>query len=451
MLDALSERLQGTFKRLGQHGKITEADLDAALREVRVALLEADVNFKVVRDFIAAVREQALGQDVMQSITPAQQVIGIVHNELIKILGGDQEPLKRASQGMTKILVCGVKGSGKTTLAARLALHLKSQGLRPLLVATDFERVAATEQLQVLGEQIGVPVYSEEQPAPSPEVVKRAMREAVRQNVNAVIVDTRGAVSLEDEFVDELAALADELDPTEVLIAVDSMTGQEAVNLAREFDEAVEVTGIVVTKVDSDARGGAVLSVRSVTGLPVKFITTGERLEALELFYPDRFASRVLGMGDVVTLVEKAKQVMGERDAKEVARRMQRGEFDLQDFLTQMQQVKSMGSISGLLEMMPGMGGLKQQLGGAQLDDAYFKQSEAIIQSMTVDERRKPDILNGSRRRRIAAGSGVTPADVNRLMNQFGQAKKLMQMMTSAGKGGRGGGGMGGLRGLLGF
>ncbi len=447
MLDALSERLQSTFRRLGTHGKITEADLDAALREVRVALLEADVNFRVVRDFIAAVRERALGQDVMQSITPAQQVIGVVHQQLIAILGGDQTPLQRASQGPTKIIVCGIKGSGKTTLVARLGLHLKSQGMRPMLVATDFDRVAATEQLQVLGEQIGVPVYSEVKEAPAAQVAKRALREAERQNCNAIIVDTRGTVSLDDEFADGLAALADEVDPTEVLIAVDSMTGQEAVNLAKEFDEAVEGTGIVVTKVDSDARGGAVLSVRSVTGLPVKFITTGERLEALEAFYPDRFASRVLGMGDVVTLVERAKQAIGERDAKEVARRMSRGEFDLQDFLTQMQQVKSMGSITGMLEMMPGMSGLKQQLGGANLDESYFKQSEAIIQSMTVAERRRPDILNGSRRRRIAAGSGTTPADVNRLMNQFTQAKKLMQMMTSNKSGAVGRG----LRGLLGF
>src|SRR5262245_31185830 len=262
MLDALSERLQATFRRLGSHGKITEEDLDAALREVRVALLEADVNFRVVRDFIAAVRERALGQDVMQSITPAQQVIGIVHQQLVDILGGDQQPLKRAPQGATKILICGVKGSGKTTLAARLALHLRQQGMRPLLVATDFERVAATEQLQVLGQQIGVPVYAEEREAPSPQVAKRALAEAQRQNANAIVIDTKGTVSLDDDFADELAALADEVDPTEVLIVVDSMTGQEAVNLAREFDEAVEGTGIVVTKVDSDARGGAVLSVR---------------------------------------------------------------------------------------------------------------------------------------------------------------------------------------------
>ena len=446
MLDALSERLQNTFRRLGQHGKITAEDLDAALREVRVALLEADVNFKVVRDFIAAVRERGLGQDVMQSITPAQQIIAIVHAQLVEILGGDQQPLKRASQGPTKILLCGVKGSGKTTLAGRLALHLRSQGLKPLLVATDFERVAATEQLQVLGAQIGVPVYSEENAAPSPQVARRALREAERTGANAIIIDTRGAVSLDDAFADELAALADEVDPTEVLIVVDSMTGQEAVNLAKEFHEAVEGTGIVVTKVDSDARGGAVLSVRSVTGLPVKFITTGERLEALEPFHPDRFASRVLGMGDVVTLVEKAKAAIGERDAKEMARRMSRGEFDLEDFLQQMQQVKKMGSLAGLMEMMPGLGGLKAQLGGANLDESYFKQSEAIIQSMTLAERRRPDVLNGSRRRRIAGGSGTTPADVNRLINQYAQAKKLMAAMTSTK-----GGAAGGLRKMLGF
>ena len=446
MLDALSERLQNTFRRLGQHGKITAEDLDAALREVRGALLEADVNFKVVRDFIAAVRERGLGQDVMQSITPAQQIIAIVHAQLVEILGGDQQPLKRASQGPTKILLCGVKGSGKTTLAGRLALHLRSQGLKPLLVATDFERVAATEQLQVLGAQIGVPVYSEENAAPSPQVARRALREAERTGANAIIIDTRGAVSLDDAFADELAALADEVDPTEVLIVVDSMTGQEAVNLAKEFHEAVEGTGIVVTKVDSDARGGAVLSVRSVTGLPVKFITTGERLEALEPFHPDRFASRVLGMGDVVTLVEKAKAAIGERDAKEMARRMSRGEFDLEDFLQQMQQVKKMGSLAGLMEMMPGLGGLKAQLGGANLDESYFKQSEAIIQSMTLAERRRPDVLNGSRRRRIAGGSGTTPADVNRLINQYAQAKKLMAAMTSTK-----GGAAGGLRKMLGF
>ena len=444
MLDALTERLQATFRRLGSRGKISEADLDEALREVRVALLEADVNFQVVRDFIAQVRERALGADVTRSITPGQQVIGIVHQQLIEVLGGPSpsvEGLNRAEQGPTTILICGVKGCGKTTLAARLGLHLKNQGRTPLLVATDFERVAATEQLQALGEQIGVPVYAEEQPAPAAAVGKRALAEAERAGADAVVVDTRGAINLDDELADELADLADEIDATEVLIVVDAMTGQEAVTLAREFDQALEGTGIVVTKVDSDTRGGAVLSVRQVTGLPVKFITTGERLEALETFHPDRFASRVLGMGDVVTLVEKAQETVlpGGKDAKEVARRMQSGAFDLEDFLAQMQQVQQMGSLGALMEMIPGMSGMKQQLGDAEFGDGFWKQSEAIIYSMTPQERRVPDILNGSRRRRIALGAGATPADVNRLLNQFKEAKRLMQTL-SGGKGARGGG-----------
>ena len=444
MLDALSERLQGTFRRLGSRGRISEEDLDAALREVRVALLEADVNFKVVRDFIARVRERALGQEVLRSITPGQQVVGIVHDEMVAILGGGQEELRRAQSGPTKILLCGVQGSGKTTLAGRLGLHLRKQGMSPMLVATDFQRVAASEQLQVLGAQIDVPVYVEEQQAPAHEIAKRALVEAQRRGVNAVIIDTRGAVALDDAFADELAALADEVDPTEVLIVVDAMTGQEAVTLARDFDEAVEGTGVVVTKVDSDTRGGAVLSVREVTGLPIKFITTGERLEALEAFHPDRFASRVLGMGDVVSLVEKAKETIGDRDIKEVAKRMQRGEFDLEDFLSQMQQVQKMGPLSGLLDMLPGAGNIKARFGLQDVGDDFWKHNEAIILSMTPRERRKPDIIDGSRRRRIAAGSGMTLADVNRLLNQFRDAKKLMQAMST-------GKGPGGLRGLLGI
>ena len=444
MLDALSERLQKTFGRLGRGGRITEDDLDAALREVRVALLEADVNFQVMRDFVARVRERALGVDVLQSITPGQQVIGIVSDELVAILGGNEEPLLRAESGPTKLLVCGVQGSGKTTLAARLALHLKKDGQKPLLVATDFQRAAASEQLRVLGEQIDVPVYVEDDEAPSPAVGKRALAHAERIGATAIVVDTRGAVALDDAFADELAALADEIDPIEVLIVVDAMTGQEAVTLAQEFDDAVEGTGIVVTKVDSDTRGGAVLSVREVTGLPIKFITTGERLEALEVFHPDRFASRILGMGDVVSLVEKAKETIGERDAKQVAKRMQRGEFDLEDFLTQMQQVKEMGPLSGLLDMLPGAGGMKQQLNIPDIDERFWQRSEAIILSMTPAERRRPEVIDGSRRRRIAAGCGMQPADVNRLLNQYREAKKLMQAMTS----GKGPGSLGKLLGL---
>lgn len=444
MLDALSERLQGTFRRLGSRGRISEEDLDAALREVRVALLEADVNFKVVRDFIARVRERALGAEVLRSITPGQQIVAIVHDELVDVLGKDMQPLRKAQSGLTKILVCGIKGSGKTTLAGRLGMRLKREGMKPLLVATDFERLAATEQLQVLGRQIDVPVYFEEVEAPAAEVAKRALREAERQGANAVIVDTRGAVALDDALMDELAALADEVDPTEVLIVVDAMTGQEAVNLAREFDEAIEGTGIVVTKLDSDTRGGAVLSVREVTGLPVKFITTGERLDALEDFHPDRFASRLLGMGDVVTLVERARESMGEQKVEQVAQRMRSGQFDLEDFLQQLSQVKQMGNLAGMMDMIPGMAQLKDKAQIATLNEAFLKQAEAIIQSMTVAERRNPDLLNGSRRRRIALGSGTTPADVNRLLNQYREAKKLMQMMSGAK-------GAGGLRRLLGF
>ncbi len=444
MLETLSSRLQATFGRLGSRGRITEDDLDTALREVRIALLEADVNFQVVREFVARVRERTSGSALLQSITPGQQVIGAVNDELVEILGGNNEPLLRAQRGPTKILVCGVQGSGKTTLAARLALHLQKDGLRPLLVATDFQRAAASEQLRVLGDQIGVPVYAEETAAPAPQVGKRALAEAQRTGATAVIVDTRGAVALDDEFADELADLADEIDPTEVLIVVDAMTGQEAVTLARDFDDAVEGTGIVVTKVDSDTRGGAVLSVRQVTGLPIKFITTGERLEALEAFHPDRFASRILGMGDVVSLVEKAKETIGERDMKDVARRMQRGQFDLEDFLTQMQQMQQMGPISGLLDMLPGAGRMKDQFAIPDVGEDFWKHNEAIILSMTPGERRRPEIIDGSRRRRIAAGSGKQPADVNRLLNQYREAKKLMVAMTS----GKGAGGLGRLLGL---
>ncbi|MDA0351616.1 MAG: signal recognition particle protein [Chloroflexi bacterium] len=444
MLDSLSDRLQGTFRRLGSSGKITEQVLDEALREVRIALLEADVNFKVVREFIAKVRERAVGQEVMQSITPAQQVIGIVNSQLVEILGGNSEPLLKAEAGPTKIMVVGSKGAGKTTLCGRLALKYKNEGRQPLLVATDFERVAASEQLQVLGKSIEVPVWAEEKQAPAAEIVKRALKEAERTGANVVIVDTVGAVALEDELADALAALADELDPTEVLIVVDAMTGQEAVTLAREFHQEIEGTGIVVTKVDSDTRGGAMLSVREVTGLPIKLITTGERLEALEEFHPDRMASRILGMGDVVSLVEKAKQAVGERDMKDVARRMKSGQFNLEDFLVQMQQMKNMGPLSGLLEMLPGGGQMAKQIAGVDLDESFITHSEAIVLSMTPAERRNPDLLNGSRRRRVAKGSGTTPAEVNRLLNQFKDAKKLMQAMA-------GGKGAGGLGRLLGF
>lgn len=444
MLESLSERLQGTFRRLGSSGTITEDDLDVALREVRIALLEADVNFKVVREFIAQVRDRTVGQAVMQSITPAQQVIGIVNQQLVEILGSSTEALLQADTDPTKIMVVGGKGAGKTTLCARLALKYKNEGRQPLLVSTDFERVAASEQLQVLGNSIDVPVWVEETQAPAAEIADRALTEATRSGANVVIVDTTGTVTLEDALADELAALADEIDPTEVLIVVDAMTGQEAVTLASEFDQEIEGTGIVVTKTDSDTRGGAMLSVREVTGLPIKLITTGEKLEAIEDFHPDRIASRILGMGDVVSLVEKAKEVVSERDMKTVTQRMKSGQFNLEDFLAQMQQMKNMGPLSGLLEMLPGGGQMAKQMTGVNLDESFFAQSEAIVLSMTPEERRNPDILNGSRRRRIANGAGTSLPEVNRLLNQFKDAKRLMQAMAS-------GKGAGGLGKILGF
>ena len=431
MLDALSARLQRTLARLRSGGRITEAQLDEALRDVRLALLEADVHFQVVREFVAHVRERALGREVLRSLTPGQQVVGIVHEELAALLGGDAEELRSAEKGPSVYLLVGSKGAGKTTLAARLGLYLQGRGERPLLVAADLERVAAVEQLQALGAPAGLSVYAEPGEVPAAEIGARALAEARRSGATAVVLDTRGAVELDDDLADELIDLADATDPTEVLIAVDAMSGQSAVDLAREFHDVLEGTGIVVTKVDSDSRGGAVLSVRAVTGLPVKFITAGERIEALEQFHPERFASRVLGMGDVVTLVERAKDAVGEGEAKAVAKRVASGEFDLQDFLDQMQSLKQMGSLAGLLEMMPGMSGMQEQL-----DERELTRTEAIIRSMTPEERRRPQILNGSRRRRVAAGSGTTPADVNRLLNQFTKAKKLMQAMTGGGRGG---------------
>ncbi|MDP2328225.1 MAG: signal recognition particle protein, partial [Dehalococcoidia bacterium] len=365
-------------------------------------------------------------------------VIAIVNETLVETLGRESVALLKPQAGPMKVMVVGSKGGGKTTLAGRLALKFKNDGLKPLLVSTDFERVAASEQLQVLAASIDVPCYVEEKPAPASAVAKRALAHAARIGATAIVIDSVGIVALDDEVADELASLADEVDPTELLIVVDALTGQEAVTLAKELHEVLEGTGIVVTKVDSDTRGGAVLSVREVTGLAVKFITTGERLEALEEFHPDRFAGRLLGMGDVVSLVEKAKQAMGERDAKDVAKRMRTGQFDLEDFLTQMQQMKKMGPLSGILEMLPGAAQLKGQLGNPDQTDAYFRQSEAIIYSMTVQERRHPEIINGSRRRRIARGSGTTPADVNRLLNQFADARKLMKAMTT----GKGAGGL---------
>ena len=444
MLDSLTVKFQNTFKRLGATGKITESDLETALKDVRVALLDADVNFQVVREFISDVREQALGQEITQSITPGQQIIAIVNQALIEMLGGKSEKLFSPKNNPTKIMVVGTKGAGKTTLCGRLALRYKKEGARPLLVSTDFDRIAAGEQLQVIGEQIEVPVWVEEKQTSSSKIAIRALEEAQRINANVLIIDTQGTLSLDDDLADDLAALADTFDPSEILITVDAMTGQDSVTLAKQFDEEIEGTGIVVTKVDSDTRGGAILSVRKVTGLPIKLITTGEKLDALEDFHPDRIASRILGMGDVVTLVEKAQALSSENDIKNTVTKMKTGDFNLEDFLQQMQQMKNMGPLTGILDLIPGGKQLAQQVAGVEVDNKFMARSEAIVLSMTLEERRNPDILNGSRRRRIAQGSGTSPAEVNRLLNQFKDAKKMMQALTT-------GKGQGGLSRILGL
>ncbi len=433
MFDALSEKLQRVFGRLSSHGTVTEKDLDEALREVRVALLEADVNFRVVREFINAVRERASGTEVLTSLNGPQQVIKIVNDQLTEMLGGSQSTLTNASQPPTVVLLLGLKGGGKTTFAAKLALHLRKGGARPLVVSADPYRVAAGEQLQSLGRQNNIPVFVGD-PNDLPKLAAGALEEARRTGATALIVDSPGYVQLDEDVVEEIQELESRFKPHETLLVVDAMTGQEAVHVAEEFGKATQISGFVLTKLDGDARGGAALSIRSITGLPIKFVGTGERADQLEAFHPERFASRILGMGDVLTLIEKAQQSMGDEDMVSLGKRMKSNQMDLNDFVQQLQKVKNMGPIGDLLGMIPGMGGMKQKLQVADIDDTFFKHAEAIVFSMTPHERRNPDLINGSRRRRIAAGSGTTPQDVNQLLKQWKEAKKMMQMMAS-GKG----------------
>jgi signal recognition particle subunit SRP54 len=431
MFDALSDKLQRVFQRLSSHGTVTEKDLDEALREVRVALLEADVNFRVVREFIARIRERASGAEVLQSLSGPQQVIGIVNEELTQVLGGSQAKLAQNSGGgPTVILLLGLKGAGKTTLTAKLALHLRKSGGKPMLVAADPYRMAAGEQLASLGRQFNVPVFAGEL-KDIPRFAKDALAEANRIGATAVIVDSAGYLQLDEDVTEEVQALATSFQPHETLLVVDAMTGQEAVNVAEEYGKATTLTGFVLTKLDGDARGGAALSIRTITGLPIKFISTGEGANALEEFHPERFASRLLGMGDVLTLIERAQAAIGEQDIQKIGKKIKAKDLDLNDFINQLQQVRKMGSLSDLLGMIPGMGGIKRQLGTAQLDDSFFKHAEAIVSSMTAEERHNPDIINGSRRRRIALGSGTEAQDVNQLLKQWKEAKKIMQRMAS--------------------
>ncbi len=427
MLDSLSEKLSGVFQKLGSHGTITEKDVDEAMREVRVALLEADVNFKVVRQFIASVRERAVGAEVMQSLSGPQQVIAIVNEELVKILGGSQSTLQLASKPPTVIMLVGLKGSGKTTTAAKLALHLRKQGARPLLIAADPYRMAAGEQLKALGKQLGMPVFEPTEGQSLPELCTASLGEAKRQGATVVIVDTAGRSTIDGEMMTEVSAMSAALTPNETILVLDAMTGQEAVNVAQEFHDQLNVTGIIVSKMDGDARGGAVLSIRAVSGLPVKFMGTGEKSDALEPFFPDRFASRILGMGDMLGLIERAKDAISDQDVQDIEKKMKSKSLDLEDFIIQFQRIKKMGPLNQLVDMIPGMGQMKRQMKVDSLDDSFWKRAEAVVYAMTPQERKHPEIINGSRRRRIAAGSGTSPQEVNQLLNQWKEAKKIMQ------------------------
>ena len=436
MFDALTDRFEGVFSRLRGKGRLDEADVDTALREVRLALLEADVNVVVVRSLLDRIRARALGADVQKSLTPGQQVIKIVHEELITTLGTEAVPLAKGAPPLT-ILMVGLQGSGKTTSAAKLALRLKNEGRRPMLVAADLQRPAAIDQLETLGSKIEVPVYADRNSKPR-RLVKAAMKEAAKLGRDTVIIDTAGRLQIDQELMRELSDVAKEADPDEVLLVVDAMTGQDAVNVAKGFAEQTQVTGVVLSKLDGDARGGAAISVREVTGVPIKFAGLGEGLEAFEPFYPDRMAGRILGMGDVLGLIEKAEQNFDEAEAEKAARKMEKGQFTLEDFLEQFQMLKRMGPLKDILAMLPGAG---SALRDVNVDDRDLARVEAIIRSMTPEERQKPKIIGGSRRKRIAVGSGTTPQDVNRLLKQFADAQKMMKQLA----GGRGLPGMPGL------
>ncbi|QGT99964.1 Signal recognition particle protein Ffh [Candidatus Syntrophocurvum alkaliphilum] len=428
--EGLSDRLQDIFKKLRGKGKITEDDVKIAMREVRLALLEADVNYKVVKDFISKIRERAVGQEVLDSLTPGQQVIKIVHDEMTELMGGTESKLEIATKPPTIVMAVGLQGAGKTTSVGKLAKNLLKQGKKPLLVACDVYRPAAIKQLQVLGEQVGVPVFSMGQGNPV-DIARGSIEYAKSNNRDVVILDTAGRLHVNEELMDELKQIKSNVKPQEILLVVDAMTGQDAVNVAESFNNELDLTGVVLTKLDGDTRGGAALSVKAVTGCPVKYVGLGEKLDALEVFFPERMASRILGMGDIVSLVEKAQANFNEDKAKEMERKIRKQEFTLEDFLEQMQQVKSMGPLEDLLGMIPGMG---KQLKGmqGQLDEKELVKIECIIQSMTPEERVDPSILNGSRKKRIARGSGTKVQDVNRTIKQFQESRKLMKQFSEA-------------------
>ena len=426
--EGLSEKLQSVFKKLSGRGKLNEKDVKEALREVKLALLEADVNFAVVKRFIASVTERAVGAEVLESLTPGQQIIKIVNEELTALMGGANAKLELGSKNPAVVLLCGLQGAGKTTMAGKLGAYLKKQfGKSPLLAACDIYRPAAIRQLQVVGEKLGLPVFEKGQQDPV-ETAKEAVEYARSHMQDIVLVDTAGRLHIDEGMMEEIAAIRDALAPAEILLVVDAMTGQDAVNVAKSFDEKLGLTGVILTKLDGDTRGGAALSVRSVTGKPIKFCGVGEKLTDIEPFYPDRMASRILGMGDMLTLIEKAQTAFDEKKAAELANKIKTNEFTLEDFMEQMEQMQSMGSMEDILAMMPGMGNMK--LGNVQIDEKQTGRMLAIIKSMTPEERRRPDLLNASRRRRIAAGSGNSVQEVNRLLNQFETTRKMMRQLS---------------------
>jgi signal recognition particle subunit SRP54 len=429
IFEDLSARLEGIFKELRKRGKLSEADVDVALREIRLALLEADVHYGVAKSFVARVRERAVGAEVMKSLTPGQQVVKIVHQELIHTLG-QPEHLNLSGNTPHSIMLVGLQGSGKTTTAAKLALHLRRQKHVPLLVAADTYRPAAIEQLEALGRQLDIPVYAQGLQVAPPDIAYNGVQAAARSNASVVILDTAGRLQIDQDMMAELAAIRDRIAPKEILLVADAMTGQEAVNIAQGFDEQVGLTGLILAKVDGDARGGAAISMREVTGVPIKFLGTGEKLDGLEVFHPDRLADRILGMGDVLTLIERAEALeIEEEEARDLERKLLTASFTLEDFRKQLQQVKRLGSLTQMLEMIPGMGQYTGQISSQDLD-RQLKRVEAIINSMTPEERQRPKILNASRRKRIAAGSGTTVQEINQLVQRFRQIQSEMKKFS---------------------
>lgn len=432
--EGLSEKLQGVFKKLKGKGVLTEADINEAMREVKLALLEADVNFKVVKQFVDSVKEKALGQDVLSSLTPAQQVVKIVNDELITLMGGTNSKLTYSPRGFTVILMVGLQGTGKTTTCGKLANYLKKNGKRPMLAACDIYRPAAIDQLEIVGKSVDVPVFTMRDSRDPEFIAESAVKEAERKGYDVLILDTAGRLQIDEELMDELVRIKQKTRPHEILLVVDAMTGQDAVNAAEGFHSTLGIDGIIMTKLDGDTRGGAALSAKTVTGRPIKFIGLGEKFDALEPFHPERMASRILGMGDMMTLIEKAQENYDDEKAAELEKKMRKNEFTLEDFLEQIGQIKKMGGLAKILDMMPGMNNKAMKDVDLDNGEKEFRQMEAIIQSMTLEERKNPSVLNASRRKRIAAGSGQPVSKINNLIKRYEDARKMMKQLVGAPK-----------------